>query len=364
MRWNDCKFAQINDLLRNRLLHLKKFCFIFLLLALLTAEGCSDSGQRRGESNAVYYWRKTFELSETERNFLKENGIEAMYVKFFDVITEKHQLRPDATIVFKDSLPVGINIIPTVFIAPTAFAEADVPEVFASMIISRVDTMMAKNHLGKAEEIQIDFDWTERNREEYFEILRQMADTLHLQGRKLSTTIRLHQLRQPTPPADYGVLMMYNTGAINSPTEPNSILSMANIEPYLKYLKGYELPLATALPIYSWDLLFRNDEFIVIARGLNHNDTTMFGHIKDNRYVARKYAPVPSSSSGAGPGVRLMPGDMLRHEAMSAALLDSVVRAVKRQRPDATERIILYHLDENTLNNYTTDEIKQIYGSH
>ena len=47
----------------------------------------------------------------------------------------------------------------------------------------------------------------------------------------LSITVRLHQLREPAPPADRGVLMLYNTGALKAHDTRNSILDLADVKP-------------------------------------------------------------------------------------------------------------------------------------
>ncbi len=57
-------------------------------------------------------------------------------------------------------------------------------------------------------EIQIDCDWTERTRNAYFQLLTALKREPFLQGKILSATIRLHQVkyvqRSGIPPADRG----------------------------------------------------------------------------------------------------------------------------------------------------------------
>lgn len=327
----------------------------------LVLGSCSEKESAAPQGNAVYFWRNSFELSDAERQFISDNELKAIYVKFFDVVEKRGELKPQSTLLFKDSLPPDIEIIPTVFIEPKAFKEAYIPPEFGRMVISRIDSMMVKNGYAISKEIQIDFDWTESNRRIYFSLLQGMADMLHMRGRRLSTTIRLHQLNQTPPPADYGVLMVYNTGAIASPKEKNSILSMESIRPYMKYLNGYALPLVTALPVYSWDLLFHDGEFQVIARGLDRNDTTLFRHVKDNLYMGRRYMPVPMSSGSGHSSAKVLPGDILRHENVSCELLDSTINILRETRRDILGRIILYHLDEKSINDYKKDDIQKIY---
>ena len=332
---------------------------ILILLAVLV--GCSGRDQAP-EGNAAYYWRSTFALSDTEKAFLKDNGIKALYVKFFDVVAENQRLRPEATLLFKDRFPEGMEIIPTVFIDSKAMDKAEIPLEFADMIVARVDSMMSKNGYALSKEIQLDFDWTSSNQEKYFTLLKKIRQILNEQDRRLSTTVRLHQLRQPEPPADYGALMIYNTGSFSSPKEHNSILNTESVMPYMANLKGYKLPLVAAFPIYSWNLIFHDDQFMVIARDVEYEDTTLFEKIGSSRYRALRYMPVPHSSSGAQPGARIMPGDILRHEWVSYAVIDSVATMVGEARPDILERVIIYHVDENSIRSYKNDELKKIYS--
>ena len=345
---------------------LKSLCLLFYLalLPLLSLFACShnDKEENAPKGNAVYYWRTAFQLSDKEREFLKENEVKAIYVKFFDIVARGKNIRPEATLLFLEKFPEDIEIIPTVFIDSKAFDTTTMPENMAEMIVARVDSMMVKNGYDVSSEIQIDFDWTLTNRDQYFKLLGNISEKLHDQFRILSTTIRLHQLNQPPPPADYGALMVYNTGNFSSPKEHNSILSMSAVEPYLNKLGGYELPLVTALPIYSWNLIFHDDKFVVIARGVNPYDSTWFNPIKDNIYRARKYGALPSYTRQGGAGTRVMPGDILRHEEADYTLLDSVASAIEKARPRALDRVILYHLDDQSIIKYSKDEIHKIYN--
>ncbi len=313
--------------------------------------------------NGMYYWRSVFKLSPTERQFLADNNINRLYLKMFDVVANNGELRPETTLLFADTLPPAMAVTPVVFIDSRALGAA-VPPRLGQMIVARVDSMMVKNGYSKTESIQIDFDWTASTRAAYFEILDSIASLLHSQGRRLSTTIRLHQLAQSPPPADEGTLMVYNIGVFSNPDESNSILSTAALRPYLKYLDSYELPLSAALPIYSWDLLFRDNRFMVIARGVDHKDTAMFAPAGGNRYIARQYMPLPSASPGVEQGARLLPGDIMRHEKVSIGLLDSVTKMLSRARPDILNNIILYHLDENSINNLTDHDYETIFSRH
>ena len=54
------------------------------------------------------------------------------------------------------------------------------------------------------------------------------------------------------PPADYGVLMLYNTGNPEKYAERNPILDIRDVMPYISKLDDYALPLAAAYPVFLW----------------------------------------------------------------------------------------------------------------
>ena len=97
------------------------------------AEGTSDSLQ--GPGNAIYYWKTVFRLTEYDRQFLKKHHIRKIYLRMFDVdygenMDGELEVLPFATTLFQDTIPAGIEIVPTVYITTKAirqdadFAEA------------------------------------------------------------------------------------------------------------------------------------------------------------------------------------------------------------------------------------------------
>ena len=338
------------------------FSILAILVICLFAE-CSKKEENAPRGNAVYFWKTSFSLSQIERNFLENNDIKTIYVKFFDIVKRGETIRPENTLLFSEPFPDNMEIVPTVFIDSRTFNDTKIPDNFASMIVSRIDTMMYKNGYSSSKEIQIDFDWTQSNQESYFKILSEIKEILHPQNRIFSTTIRLHQLALPPPPADYGALMVYNTGNFADIHESNSILSTRNVEPYLKYLKSYQLPLVTALPIYSWNLLFRNDKFLVITKGINQNDTVWFKKIGNNLYRAKKYGFMAASGTRSL-GEKIMQGDILRQEEVKYEVLDSVALSLRNNRKGILNRVILYHLDEKSILQYNQNELKKIYNMY
>jgi len=184
---------------------------VLLLIALL-ATNCQKSTPLP-EGNAVYYWRTSLRLDSTERTFLRQYHINKVYCRYFDVVMgDDGEPKPNATVSFSDTLPEGVEMIPTIYITEDCMHEQH--EDLAEKIVERIAQMNETNDIQGVREIQIDCDYTSNSRKNYFDFLKAVANsssfTQHFS--LLSTTIRLHQLSMPTPPVDYGALMIYNTG--------------------------------------------------------------------------------------------------------------------------------------------------------
>ncbi|MBR6714185.1 MAG: hypothetical protein IKI80_02460, partial [Bacteroidaceae bacterium] len=220
--------------------------------------------------------------------------------------------------------------------------------------------MTKQNGLGTAQMIQMDYDWVGSDEAAYFSFLSDLRDILHRQGRKLSATIRLHQLSKAVPPVDEGVLMVYNVGNFRDESERNSILTAEAVAPYMPRLKDYDLPLCAALPIYGWDLLFHGHDFAQIVRGVNLTDTAAFRRVDSTHYECQAYMAAPADGIGDPAGQRIYPGDMIRHEEPSPALLRQVRDMLEQNRKGVCDQLVIYHLDNKFLKDKRY-EIQEFY---
>ncbi len=207
------------------------------------------------ETNSVYYWKTVLDFNSDDYKFLHQHKIGRIYLRMFDVdvdITDKadhaHTV-PVATMSMTDdtfgklheAIP-DMEFVPVVYITCGAIKDAAAygTGALARNIVSRVRNMCSYNALSRIEALQLDCDWTKTTEQTFFDLCdsaRQQLKEEELDW-KLSSTIRLHQLRGHIPPVDYGVLMVYNTGNFNDPDADNSILSMKDVKPYLKYLEN------------------------------------------------------------------------------------------------------------------------------
>ena len=278
-----------------------------LLLMLLLAFGCRQEEPMAVE-NAVYYWRTEWQLDSTEVDFLSRYDIHKVYCRYFDVVMADSVPVPNATITFDGEVPQGVEIIPTVYITEDCMHQRH--SGLADRLFSRILQMNKTNDISGTRELQIDCDYTARSLHTYYDFLGEVRKLAADRGLRLSTTIRLHQLSMPVPPADYGVLMVYNTGDPRKFMERNPILDMRDVQPYLPKVDDYPLPLAAAYPVYRWQ--------------------------------------------------RTIHGVNVEHEVTAEEILQ-VKEALEKQRPGLRRTILTYHLDNENINRYKPKTYEAIY---
>ena len=312
---------------------------------------------------AAYFWKTRFELNGYERELLKEHDISKLYVRMFDVDYDTspaaglEKVIPIATISFVSRKPDEVEIIPTVFITPRAIISAKNEkgglETLASKIVTRIGNMMEYNELGAFNELQLDCDWNESTREDFYSLCGLVRDILRKDGRKLSATIRLHQLRQTVPPVDRGVLMIYNTGALRSAGENNSILSLTAVRTYLNLKPvDYDLPLDVAYPTFGWGVWFRGKEYKGILHETDYSESDLYRPETDGTFSVIKEHVLERHE--------LMPGDRIRLETSVPETILEVKELVRKSFPSGIHTNILYHLDSTNLAKYSNDEIEDI----
>ena len=286
--------------------------------------GCSKQNTQDlslEQCNSVYYWRTDLRLDSTEKAFLSQYHINKVYCRYFDVVMNDGATEPspNATISFSEALPDGIEIIPTVYITEDCMHKPY--KNLAKKIVDRVLQMNETNNINNVHEIQIDCDYTSRSRKTYYKFLEELKAYITSISSKssisrksslssLSTTIRLHQLSMPAPPADYGVLMVYNTGDPRKWQERNPILDYRDVYPYLSRLNDYPLPLATAYPVYQW---IRNIQNVRVEHTVEAEEILKVKHV------------------------------------------------MEKERPGLSRSIITYHLETDNINRYKPETYEEIY---
>lgn len=299
-------------------------CF---LLSIGLTLSCSKPKPMPTTMRSVYYWSTTLNMDSVKTAFMRNNDISRMYIRYFDVVADQSgRAVPNATLKFATDVPQGIDIVPTVFVMPECLRQDR--SRLASLIVKRVVQMNETNDVYNVKEIQIDCDWTQSTRQLYAEFMQAMMRECHSRHLKLSSTIRLHQLAQTPPPADRGVLMMYNTGDATDIRCHKPILDMHDAAPYLPRLNDYKLKLSTAYPIFAWRILFRGGRFV----GFIHHE-------------------------GEYP---ILPSDSIALRQPSADDIIEAVNIIGDRRPDANNEIILFDLNNNNINRFKRNDYEKI----
>ncbi len=309
--------------------------------------------------NSIYYWNTRFEIDKNEAEILKRHDIRRMYVRFFDVDMNREDYfhdtcAPVADIEFyKEDLDLvdslKVEIVPVVFITPAAIRHY---RSFTDNLAHRIHAMCRRYSISISE-VQFDCDWTASTRDDFFQFLKEVSPSLEGYFQKkiyISSTIRLHQLAQTPPEADYGVLMCYNTGDFKNFNTKNSILDVKDVKPYLKYLKKYRLPLAIALPTYEWYVEFDgNQKFVKLDSYFSRlKDTLEYRKIGENLYEKLDALAFPDGSTR-----------YVRHDQVPAETIIATKQLI--QKKYGKTAIVLFNLEYYQLRKYTEDEIKAFF---
>ena len=310
-----------------------KFASVITLSMLFGCTGRSPESLKP----AFYYWQTTLALSETLSDYLASTGCRKMYVKALDVGLDPADgsIVPYSQLMVADTAGLSqLEIVPVVFITNETIRRLTDDEKSGWLAEMIAASLVRASGMG-TREFQVDCDWTPGTREGFFRLLEKIREYLP-QGAILSATIRLHQYKFPeqtgVPPADRGMLMLYNTGEIDVVSESNSIFKPEDAR---KYLTGapaiYPLPLDVALPAFSWTLVFRDNELWKILPGCD--DRLPTGVLERGTFQNGHY---------------LRTGDFLRQEVISPALLrESALLAAGANLAD-NATIAFFHIDNTT----------------
>lgn len=299
--------------------------FIATLLALL----CGCGAERQEGRRAAYYWSTVFSIDSVKSGFIRAHGIDRIYLRYFDVVDDGGHPMPNATLRFASPVPKEVEIVPVVFIVNDCMRH-DVSGL-ADKILRRVEQMSQTNDVDGVGEIQIDCDWTLSTRRRFYGFLSEMRGKAHEKGLRLSATVRLHQLSQAPPPADRGVLMVYNTGDFADINCEKPILDLRDAAPYLRHLGGYDLPLCAAYPVYSWRILFRGGRYV----GILHTDDEL---------------PV-------------LAGDSIVTRQPSLGDILQARKAVDARRPDASDEVTVFDMSNQNIQRFNEDDYEKIFGN-
>ncbi|WP_316776405.1 hypothetical protein [Pedobacter antarcticus] len=314
-------------------------CLAFLLINIFSA--CRNS--KSDAQAAFYYWKTDFNLTGKQHSLLKEVGANRLYVRFFDVVWDARLNQSVPRAVLKASgVSKDLKIIPVVYLTNQVFEKTRGSEL--DSLASRINRQIL--HLAEKagvnyEEVQIDCDWTVGTRPAYFSFLSLFRK---YGGKKLSATIRLHQVKYPektgVPPVDKGILMFYNMGKISAdPKLVNSIYNKEDAARYLQRIRYYHLPLDVALPLFSWTLQIREGKVIQLYAKITRKELS-----DADRFTKTKYQDVyRARKSFFTGGVYIKENDLLKLEEISKNTLKEAARQLTSELAVLKKRNIIYY---------------------
>jgi hypothetical protein len=340
---------------------LKLCCLVLLFTFTLFASSCG--GEKLKPFVSFYYWKSNYKLDSTELNVLRDNKLQQLYVRYFDIVYDEaiKSAIPVAPIVFEKKDIVN-PIVPVVFVKNRVFEQLDSTAIFklVDSTINMVNTINKSVGI-KCRAIQIDCDWTASTASKYFYFLQKIREKLdaHEDGgtfaslAMLSATIRLHQVKYPEkagmPPVDKGVLMFYNMGVINT-SDVNSIYDQKTSLQYLSKLSAYKLRLDIALPIFARGIQIRDGQVIALLNKMDNRDfknKQEFTPITKNRYRA--------VSAFFKNGFNFKVGDEVKVEEVDEQSFGPMVADLKKYYPNQFQQVIFYDLDPVNISRYSID---------
>jgi len=292
--------------------------FFSLFLLLFAFGQCQKSNAPIDVSGCnFYFWKTRLRFNAADKALADSLGVERLYLRYFDVDWSPSLGMPvpvgELTLpnwwnedLFSDNEAYfldGRQVVPVIYIENRVFSGKYSPDSLAAKISRKIASISdditrflypmwgddyanaedtnweamdslqesaQQRFLGGLTEIQLDCDWTATTRKRYFQFLKAMKK--QNPDKTISCTVRLHQFRDQektgVPPVDHGTLMCYNMASPKDPGASDAIFDPALVQGYLKN-GDYPLPLEAALPLFSWGVLFHENEFKGLASGLS-----------------------------------------------------------------------------------------------
>jgi hypothetical protein len=376
---------------------MKSIIFI-LLFAVLNGAGCENEHE---VVRSFCYWKTDLNFQKEDDSLMKELDVKHLYVRFFDVDWNPYAKEPlpVATISNVNLNESNPEITPSIFITNEVVLQSNKKQLdsLASRIAQRVNQIGVKMNETKADvianaivypkdyykqkdykrinydsvkalelaklkvdfkEILIDCDWSEKSKDNYFYLLKQIKK--EFPTAQISSTIRLWQYKFASkagiPPVDKGLLMCYNLTKPDDFKTKNSIGTSNELAQYITHGE-YKLKLDIALPLYSWAVIFRGNQFKGI---LSDYDQLLKDSIKLKKSSESKYILEDDVLVGQ---TYLRNGDEIRIEKISEEELDKMVSIIKDKiKIDKQTRITFFSFDKKYINNYEIQNISSYYA--
>jgi hypothetical protein len=376
---------------------MKNIIFI-LLFVVLNGATCE---KEHDVVRSFCYWKTSLYFQKEEDSLIRDLKVQHMYIRFFDIDWNPYAKEPFPVATINDFSLNESNpeITPSIFITNEVVLQSDKKQLdsLAVRIAKRVQQIGVRLNETKADkiangivypkdyykqenfkrlnydsiksielaklkvdfkEILIDCDWTEKSKENYFYLLKQIKKGFPTS--KIASTIRLWQYKYAekagTPPVDKGLLMCYNLTKPDDFNTKNSIGTSEELAQYITHDK-YKLKLDIALPLYSWAVVFRGNQFKGILSDYDQlrNDSVKLKKTSDSKYVLQDDVLIGQTY--------LRNGDEIRIEKISEAELEKMISIVTSKiKIDSQTKVTFFSFDKKYINDYGTQNISGYYA--
>lgn len=300
-----------------------KKLLIFITVLLLTISLIFTlKKENRNFNFSYYFWENNYNLEQDTNDKLYIKVLDIKYSNKLEIIETN----------FIKSAPK--DFIPVVFITNKTLQNLDY-KVISDQIINLVKKF-------NFNEIQIDCDWSDSTKNNYFLLLKELKNNLN---KNISSTIRLHQIKYfnktGVPPVDYGVLMYYNMSSLGDFNTKNYILDNNEAKKYHYNFENYPLKLKLALPLYSQAVQFRDKKAINLFENVEQIDfNEEFEKLDKNKYKVLK--------SHYFKGKYIYEGDILRFENVNEKELKIAFDDFFELSKNSFDEVIFYTIKYKT----------------
>ncbi|TLS99576.1 hypothetical protein [Aliarcobacter cibarius] len=300
-----------------------KKLLIFVTVLLLTISVIFIlKKENRNFNFSYYFWENNYNLEQDTNDKLYIKVLDIKYSNKLEIIETN----------FIKSAPK--DFIPVVFITNKTLQNLDY-KVISDQIINLVKKF-------NFNEIQIDCDWSDSTKNNYFLLLKELKNNLN---KNISATIRLHQIKYfnktGVPPVDYGVLMYYNMSSLGDFNTKNYILDNNEAKKYHYNFENYPLKLKLALPLYSQAVQFRDKKAINLFENVEQIDfNEEFEKLDENKYKVLK--------SHYFKGKYIYEGDILRFENVNEKELKIAFDDFFELSKNSFDEVIFYTIKYKT----------------
>ena len=301
---------------------------------------------------AAFHWRNNNWFTSDEHYAVEQRGIQRLYFKFLDI---DHSPAHSAHPVSFNHIPYEwkgyenagmwtgkVEFVPSIYITNNTFLQLDKPGVreLASNLLRKLRQDCPIVYDG----LLLDCDWTAKTKASFFELTRIINDSLAV---PVGATIRLHQYADPKgtgiPPADRGMLMVYNVGRVKDHGTKNSIFDLEMAKPYFTSSKPYPLPLDMALPAFSWGAQFRQGRFLgVINEDVMDEAITREVLLQKDKYVYQ----VTREDNNRFPQLHI--GDEVRVEGSTQEVVSQAAQLAQTAVNTDTFAVAFFETGSNT----------------